>query len=191
MRSEVAKGMPLVREKLVKRGMRGNTLSEMAGRGVIHRVARGVYISVDGEKSEFYDYETASQVVRRGVFTLRSALRLHGLTDENPLRMTMAIPVSSHAPRTTLPIDFVYMKEELLCADVETRNPNGSEFRVFSVERTIVECFKARNKIGINVCVAALREAASKKKLDWNLLWDIMKRCRMTRVMAPYLEGMI
>ena len=189
MRREVAKGMPLVRSELVKRGLRGNTLSEMAARGDLYRVAQGVYVPMAGSRSEYFDYEVASKVVGKGVFTLRSALRIHNLTDENPLRMTIAIAATAHAPKTTLPIDFVYMKDELLSADVETISPNGIPLKVFSVERTIVECFKARNKIGVDVCVAALEEAVRKRKIDWPLLWNAMKRCRMTRVMSPYLEG--
>ena len=189
MRKEVSKGMPLVRSEVVKRGLRGNTLSEMAARGVIYRVARGVYVPASGSHSEYLDYETAAKVVPVGVFTLKSALRIHDLTDENPMRMTMAIPSNSHAPKTILPIDFVYMKKELMSEDVEEFAPNGISIRVFSMERTIVECFRARSRIGINICVAALDDAIAKHKIDWKKLWDAMSRCRMTRIMAPYLEG--
>ena len=108
MRKEVSKGMPLVRAEVVKRGLRGNTLSEMAARGVVYRVARGVYVPASGSCSEYLDYETAAKVVSSGVFTLKSALRIHDLTDENPMCMTMAIPSNSHAPKTILPVDFVY-----------------------------------------------------------------------------------
>lgn len=191
MRKEVNKGNALVRSEVVKNGLRGNTLSEMASRGVLFRVARGVYVPAIGSDSEYFDYETAAKVVKNGVFTLRSALRLHNLTDENPLRMTIAISESSHAPKTTLPIDVVYMKRELLTSDIVEFNSNGGAFLVFSVERTIVECFKARRKIGVGICVAALNEAVENKRLDWNYLWDVMNRCRMTRVMAPYLEGRV
>ena len=191
MRSYVTEGRPLVRSEIVKSGLRANTLSEMAARGVVYRVARGVYVPATGPVSEFFDYETAAKVVKKGVFTLRSALRLHELTDENPLRMTMAIPVASHPPKTTLPIDFVYMTDTLIEQDVEGRTANGSSFRVFALERTIVECFKARKKIGIGVCLAALDEARAKKRIDYTKLWDAMKRCRMVRVMSPYLEGRV
>ena len=191
MRKEVSKGKPLVRAEVIKRGLRGNTLSEMAARGVVYRVARGVYVPASGSCSEYLDYETAAKVVPRGVFTLNSALRIHDLTDENPMRMTMAIPSNSHAPKTILPVDFVYMKKELLSEDVEEFTPNGIMFRVFSVERTIVECFKARSRVGINICVAALDDAIAKRRIDRKRLWDVMSRCRMTRIMSPYLEGRV
>ncbi len=190
MRAEVALGKPLVRSALVMRGMRGNTLSEMNKKGVLFRVARGVYASAIGSTSEYFDYELAGAAVPRGVFTLRSALRLHGLTDDNPMRMTIAIPSNSHKVKTTLPLDFVYMRGDLLSEDVEELSPNGTPIRVFSVERTIVECFKARNKIGIGVCVQALREALDRGNVFFLALWEAMKRCRMTKVMAPYLEGL-
>lgn len=188
MRHEVTKGVPLVRSELVRRGFRGNTLSEMAKSGVVYRVAHGVYAPACGSRSEFFDYELAASVMPKGVFTLRSALRLHGLTDDNPQRMTMAIPSGSHRPKTTLPVDFVYMASALLQKDVEELSPNGVSFKVFTLERTLVECFKARNKIGIGICVAALKEAFQKSVVNRNALWDSMKRCRMTNIMAPYLE---
>ena len=190
MKQEVAKGVPLVRSELVKRGFRGNTLSEMAKRGDVYRVAHGVYAPACGSRSEFLDYELAARVVPKGVFTLRSALRLHGVTDDNPQRMTMAIPSGSHKPKTMLPVDFVYMAPALLNEDCEEWTPNGTTFKVFTLERTLVECFKARNKIGIGICVAALKEAFAKGVVKHNALWECMKRCRMTRVMAPYLEGL-
>ncbi|MCQ2394295.1 MAG: type IV toxin-antitoxin system AbiEi family antitoxin domain-containing protein [Kiritimatiellae bacterium] len=190
MRQEVAQGNPLVRAELTKRGFRGNTLSEMAARGDLYRVAHGVYASTSGSASELFDYELAAKVVPAGVFTLFSALRIHGLTDENPRQMTMAIPAKSHAPKSTLPVEFIYMKPEILAKDVEVKSPHGSEFRVFSVERTIVECFKARNKIGVDVAVRALRDAVSKGKVDFAGLGRVMSDCRMSRVMAPYVEGL-
>lgn len=191
MRHEVSQGRPLVRSELSKRGFRCNTLSEMAARGDIYRVARGVYAQASGSTSEYFDYELATQVAPTGVFTLLSALRIHGLTDENPRRMTMAIPSKSHKPKSTLPMDFIYMKPELLARDVETKNPHGAPFKVFSVERTIVECFKARNKIGVGIAVRALKEAAEKRMVDTSLLGRVMMTCRMTRVMTPYVEGVL
>lgn len=190
MRHEVAKGLPLVRSELAACGFRGNTLSEMAAAGKIYRVARGVYAPVEGGDSAYFDYELAAKAVPKGVFTLFSALRLHGLTDENPRRMTMAIPSDGHAPKVNLPLDFVYMKSELLASDVIERNVERVGLRVFSVERTVVECFKARNKIGVSVAVAALREAANRRLIDFAALGMIMKRCRMMRVMSPYVEGL-
>lgn len=191
MRQEVAKGLPLVRREVMQRGLRGNTLSEMAAQGTLYRVARGVYAPKTGTASSYFDYELASRVVPKGVFTLLSALRLHGLTDENPTRMTMAIPMKSHASKSVLPIDFVYMKNELLESDVvEIKTDNDGALRAFSVERTLAECFKARNKIGVGVAVSALHEAVSKGLVNFSRLGDALKRCRMLRIAQPYLEGL-
>jgi len=190
MRSEVAAGHPLRRSEVIKRGLRGNTLHEMAERGIVKRIAPGVYVSSEGSSSALFDYELAAKIVPRGVFTLLSALRLHGLTDENPQRMTMAISVKGHPPKTTLPLDFVYMTPGLLKDDVVERCDGGASIKVFSVERTIAECFKARNKIGVAVAVAALHEAAQKGLVDFAKLGDVLMRCRMLRVVQPYLEGL-
>ena len=191
MRDEVSLGKPLVRHELQHRGFRGNTLSEMAARGVVYRVAHGVYAPASGSSSAYFDYELAAKAVPKGVFTLISALRIHGLTDQNPQRMLMAIPLKGHPPRTTLPIDFAYMKQDLLSRDVLELSPEGSPFKVFTVERTIAECFKARNKIGVGIAVSALHEAAGRGMINFARLGDVLKVCRMLRVAAPYLEGMV
>lgn len=190
MRREVAAGHPLKRSEVIVRGLRGNTLNEMAARGVVNRIAHGVYAPSEGSESALFDYELAAKVAPQGVFTLLSALRIHGLTDENPQRMTMAIPVNRHAPKTTLPVDFVYMTPALLKSDV-IEWTDGGVFKVFTVERTIAECFKARNKIGVSVAVAALHEATQKRLVDFARLGDVLRRCRMLRVVQPYLEGLV
>lgn len=190
MRQEVARGRPLVREELIRRGFRGNTLSEMTARGVLYRVAQGVYAPCAGAASEWFDYELASKVIPQGVFTLFSALRLHGLTDENPQRMTMAIPTNAHPVKSTLPINFVYIKPDLLARDVVEKMSNGTALRVFTVERTLAECFKHRNKIGVDVAVAALREATQKGLVDFAQLGRVFLVCRMLRIAQPYLEGL-
>ncbi len=177
------------RSHLAKQGFRVNTLSEMASRGTLFRVARGVYVAAEGSSSEYFDYETAAAAVPSGVFTLLSALRLHGLTDENPRRMTMAIPANRHPPKTSLPIDFIYSELSRLSSDVETRTPHDAPFRVFTLERTLVECFRARHKIGVDVAVAALRQAATERRIDFSILFRCMEEGRMTRVMAPYVES--
>ncbi len=190
MRQMVVCGRPLVRGELVRQGFRGNTLSEMAARGVLYRVAHGIYASNAGAPSEWFDYELASKAVPQGVFTLFSALRLHGLTDENPQRMTMAIPADGHPVKSVLPIDFVYMKADLLARDVVEKVSNGTTMRVFSVERTLAECFKHRNKIGVGVAVAALHEAVRKGLVDFARFGRTLVACRMLRIAQPYLEGL-
>ena len=189
MRAEVARGLPLRRSNLAKQGFRVNTLSEMASRGTLFRVARGVYVPADGSPSEYFDYQAAAAAVPAGVFTLRSALRLHGLTDENPRRMTMAIPANRHPPKTSLPLDFVYAEPSRLACDVEIRTPHDAPFRVFTIERTLVECFRSKRKIGVDVAVAAFRQAVAEGRVDFAALSRCMEEGRMTRVMAPYVES--
>lgn len=188
MRHEVLSGRPIVRADLARRGLRVNTLSEMTARGVLYRVSRGVYASCVGAESGLLDYELASRVVPKGVFTLLSALRLHDLTDENPQKMSMAISLKSHPPKTTLAMDFVYMKPELLATDVVEMDSNGTTLHVFTVERTIAECFKHRNRIGISVAVSALHDATEKGILDLARLGRTLMECRMFRIAQPYLE---
>lgn len=190
IREALAQGRPLVRGELERQGMRGNTLSEMCARGEVYRVGRGVYAPADGAFSGLFDYELAAKVAPRGVFTLISALRLHGLTEENPQRMTMAIAQKGHRAKTSLPLDFVYMKPELLGMDVMEMESCGVWLKVFTVERTLAECFKHRNKTGVGVAARALREASSRGLVDFAEFGRVLSRCRMMRVVQPYLEGL-
>lgn len=190
VREVVELGCPIVRGEIERLGLRGNTLSEMNARGMVYRVGRGVYAPAVGAFSGLFDYELAAKVAPRGVFTLISALRLHGLTEENPQRMTMAIAQKGHSPKTTLPLDFVYMKPELLERDVAEMHSRETCLKVFTVERTLAECFKHRNKIGVGVAAKALREASECGMVDFAVFGEVLERCRMLRVVQPYLEGL-
>lgn len=159
-------------------------------RGEARRVSRGLYSSPDAGFSDMADYEMLAMTVPQGVFCLLSALRLYDLTDENPHELYVAIRHGYHPPRIPYPpVCFVYRTEPLFSADIESRRSNGVEIRVYSLEQTLADCFKYRNKIGPDVAVAALREAFGRNLIDRNKLWEAARRCRVTRIMRPYLEA--
>ena len=187
--------------KMLGRGLVDSTALHKAGipfslvyalvkRGEARRVSRGLYSSSDAGFSDMADYEMLAMTVQQGVFCLLSALRLYDLTDENPHELFVAIRHGYHPPRVTYPpVCFVYRSEPLFSAAIETRRSNGVPIRVYSLEQTLADCFKFRNKIGPDVAVSALREAFSRNLIDRNRLWEAARRCRMTRIMRPYLEA--
>ena len=131
-------------------------------------------------------------MVPNGVFTLLSALRLHELTDENPHSLSVMLRQGEHAPSIRTPeVQFFYRKEPQASAGIETRNDSGVTLRVYSLEQTIADLFRYRNKIGLDVAIAALREAARDNRIDWNKLWQAAERTRMTRIMKPYVDAVI
>lgn len=159
--------------------------------GEARRVSRGIYSSANAGYSDMADYEMLAMTVPQGVFCLLSALRLYELTDENPHELYVAIKRGYHPPRVAHPpVCFVYRSEPHYSAEVETRLSNGIPIRVYSLEQTLVDCFKARNKIGLDVAISALREAFNNNMVDRNKLWEAANRCRVSRVMRPYLEAL-
>lgn len=182
-------GIPVSALQMRAREIPSRYFTVLETKGEILRIAPGVYVASDADVSEYSDYEEASVVAPQGVFCLFSALRLHELTDENPHRLHMAIPSKSHPPKTSLPLVFYYACARAYQYGIETRISRGVEIRVYSVEKTIVDCFKARNKIGLDVAVKALREARENHRTDNNKIWDAAQVCRMTKIMRPYLEA--
>lgn len=159
-------------------------------RGEAKRAARGLYSSADAAYSDMADYEMIAMKVPQGVFCLLSALRIYDLTDENPHKLYVAIRHGYHPPRVAYPpIRFVYRSEPLFSAEIVTRRSNGVAIRVYSLEQTLADCFMFRNAIGQDVALAALKEAFSKNRVDRNKLWEAARRCRVTRIMRPYLEA--
>ena len=157
-------------------------------RGEARRLARGVYVSADTGFSDMSDYETLAANTD-GIFCLVSALRLHGLTDENPHDLCMAIKRGYHPPQHChIPITIIY-RTSIYPDSVEIRHSHGVALRIYTVEQTIADCFQYRNKIGLDVAVSALKDAACKQKVDWNKLWEATKRCRVTNIMRPYMEA--
>ena len=159
-------------------------------RGEAIRLARGVYASPDTSYSEMSDYEMLASQTPDAVFCLVSALRLHGLTDENPHELCMAIKHGNHPPRHEhIHVTFIYRKR-LYPDSIEIRQSNGVLLRIYTVEQTIADCFQYRNKIGLDVAIAALKDAVNKQKINWNKLWEAARRCRVTKIMRPYMEAM-
>ena len=174
-----------------KAGIPFSLVYTLVKRGEARRVSRGVYASADAGYSDMADYEMLAMKVPQGVFCLLSALRLYNLTDENPHELYLAIRHGYHPPRITHPpVCFLYRTEPYFSAEIETIRSNGVPIRVYSLEQTLADCFKFRNRIGLNVAVAALREAFNGNQVDRNKLWEAVRRCRVSRIMRPYLEAL-
>ena len=171
-------------------GIPTGVASALVRREVAIRLSRGIYASAETDYSETSDYEVLAMAVPKGVFCLLSALRLHGLTDENPHGLCMALQHGYHAPAVSQPpATFIFRTEPLFSSNIETRMSHGVAIRVYGLEQTLADCFQYRNKIGLDVAVAALRESFEGNRVDRNRLWQAARLCRVTRVMRPYLEA--
>lgn len=163
--------------------------SRLCAEGFIDRIGHGVYSCPAYPSSELITYAEAAAVIPKGVVCLFSALKIHGLTLENPHRIHLALPKGVRPPKHGLPLDIYHFSGDAYAYGIETVHSSDGNFNVYSVEKTLVDCFKFRNRIGLDVAIAALKDAKAKKSVDHAALWKAIRICRMERVMQPYLEG--
>lgn len=156
----------------------------------LKRVARGVYVLPDADLSEHHSLAEACKRVPHGVVCLLSALRFHGLTTQSPFEVWMAIDVKARKPNLeALPLRIVRFSGKALVYGVEEHQVEGVPVRVTSPAKTVADCFKYRNKIGLDVAVEALKDyRRSRKSLDD--LWKAAEAVRVASVIRPYLEAL-
>ena len=177
---------------LAEHGIPRQYLSLLERKGLIRRTGRGLYVPADGKNvTENHTIAEASKRVHGGVICLLSALRLHGLTTQAPFEVWMAIERKSWLPKVEHPpIRFVRFSGRALNEGIQRRKIEGVEVRFYNVAKTVADCFKYRNKIGLDVALEALRECRRQKKATMDELWHFAKVCRVGNVMRPYIEAM-
>lgn len=176
--------------ELVAAGISRSELSRRVAAGQLLRVARGLYAMPDYQGGEHSALVAVAKRAPGVVFCLLTALRIHDLTTQAPFEVWIAIGNKGHPPRLDYPpLRTVRFSEAALAAGVETRQVDGAEVHVTSVAKTVADCFKFRNKIGLDVALEALREARRTRKASADELWRYAKINRVTNVMRPYLEA--
>lgn len=175
---------------MVAAGFSRSRLSRSVAAGQLVRIARGLYALPDYQSSEHGALVTVAKRAPDALFCLLTALRFHDLTTQAPFEVWIAIGNKAHPPRLKYPpIRTVRLSEASLAAGVETHRVEGTKIRVTSVAKTVADCFKFRNKIGLDVALEALREARRTKKVTADDLWRYAKINRVANVMRPYLEA--
>ena len=164
-------------------------LPACAQSGLLVRVARGVY-GLPGQKHS--RAAIACKCVRRGVLCLLSALHIHRLVPREPRTVWMAISPKSRKARIEFPIRFVRFSGRALSGGIEHIELFGvPTLRVYSLEKTIADCFKFRHSISPRIPVAALRQALRQGRCNLNLLREFAAICRVGRLVEPYLDQTI
>lgn len=167
------------------------TLTRLVATGQLERVGRGLYRLPGASASEHETLVAVAAQVPPAVFCLLTALQFHGLTTQLPREVWIAMPRGSHVPRLDYPpLKMVQSSAEAFGAGVEEHVRDRVPLRVYGVARTVADCFKHRNKIGLDVALEALRDALKQKKTTVDELWRYARICRVANVMRPYLEAM-
>jgi predicted transcriptional regulator of viral defense system len=171
-------------------GLRREYVQRLTTRGVLVRVARGLYAVPDAEISSHRSLAEVARAVPAATICLLSALRFHELTTQGPPEVWIALDVHAWRPRRTpFPVRTVYFSGAALTAGVELRKIDGVPVRIYSAAKTVADCFKYRNKIGTEVAVEALKDYLKKHRRGADELWSFAKICRVAKVMGPYLEA--
>lgn len=168
------------------------SLARLVESGKLVKVGRGLYTVADAEFNERQTLLETARLVPKGVICLLSALRFHELTTQNPFEVWIAIEGASRKPvPENVPLNVFRFSGKAFTEGIETHDIEGVQLRVYSPAKTVADCFKYRNKIGLDVAIEALRDAWRQKRTTMDELWRFAKVCRMTNVMRPYLESLV
>jgi predicted transcriptional regulator of viral defense system len=178
-------------QELVRLGVSPEQLRRWVAKGELVRLTRGIYALATQELGEHQSLIEACLRSPQGVVCLLSALAFHKVTTQNPAEIWLAMPQGSRTPKW-LDVDLrvIHLSPHFHAADVETHALRGGSVRVYSLARTVVDVFRFRGAIGLDVSLEAIREATRSKRVSWDELHLAAKARGITGSIRPYLEAM-
>lgn len=190
---QLAQSQTLLRtQDLVARRLPTVALTRLVAAGRLERVARGVYALPGQAASEHRTVAEVALQVPRGVVCLLSALRVHGIGTQAPFEVWLALPQGMSTPRLVRPaLRLVRMSGDGYAQGQMHVAVDGVQVPVFNPAKTIADCFKYRNKIGLDVALEALREGWRQRKVTMDDLFAYAAINRVVNVMRPYLESLV
>lgn len=178
--------------ELKLKGIHQESLQRLLSQGKLVRSGRGIYTLPDIDLTENQSLIEACVRVPHGIVCLLSALRFHELTTQAPYDVWLAIANKARYPKEDLQaLRIIRMSGEAYIAGQEEHHIAGHLVRVYNIPKTVADCFKFRNKIGLDVALEALRESWYSRRTSIDELWHYAKICRVANVMRPYLESIV
>jgi predicted transcriptional regulator of viral defense system len=173
-------------------GFHHEYLRQLCEEGKLVRVGRGLYSLPNPNVTVHHGLAQAGKVVPKGVICLLSALRFHEIGTQAPHEVWIAIDRRSARPRAKYPrMRIVRFSGKSLTEGIDEHNVEGVPVRIYNPAKTVADCFKYRNKIGLDVALEALREVIRKRRCTTDELWRCTKICRVTKIMRPYMEAIV
>lgn len=167
-------------------------LARLTHDGRLVRIGRGLYALPDRRPSEHDSLAEVSAKSSTGVICLISALRFHELTTQQSSEIWLAVPHKAPPPRIAYPpLRIVRMSGAAMAQGIDEIDVAGTTVRVFCVAKTVADCFKFRNKVGLDVALEALRESWQGRRVSMDELWRYAEICRVANVMQPYMESLV
>lgn len=165
-------------------------LYSLVQKGMVERRGRGIYVARNHALTAGHALAQTAKLVPSGVLCILTALRFHGLTTQSPAEVWIALQEKARKPKLDYPrLRIVRFSGAALTEGIEVHSVEGVNIRVYSAAKTVADCFKFRNKIGIDVAVEALRDFSRMHRGGANELTRFARICRVTRVMQPYLDA--
>ena len=172
-------------------GVSRKHLARLCQAGLLRRIGRGLYVLPQAEPTENRTLAEAGKRVPAGVVCLLSALQFHGLTTQAPYEVWLAIDRKAWRPTSAdLPLRIVRFSGDALTQGFNEHRIEGVPVRIYTPAKTVADCFKYRNKIGLDVALEALRDCWKQRRATMDELWQAAKLCRVANVMRPYLESL-
>ncbi len=177
---------------ILQAGFHPDSLIALEREGAVERIGRGLYRLTKYSIASYPDLVTASIQTPRGVICLLSALAFHEATNEIPKYVDIAIPRRTHANWIKYPpVKFYQFAPSTWKAGIVTHEIEGHKVRIYNLAKTIADCFKFRNRIGVNVARDALKIAVTEKGVAPQDIMKYAKICRVGKIVKPILETMI
>jgi predicted transcriptional regulator of viral defense system len=190
----LAEKQPVLRAKdAAHQGIHTSTLTRLTRSGALEKVGPGRYrLAKNKRRTENHDLAVATAAVPRSVVCLISALQFHAVGTQLPAEVWVAVPRGTRVPRVSAPpIRVVNVSTAVFDLGIEEHRIEGQVVRIYSLARTVADCFRFRNKVGLDVALEALTEAWRSKRLKLAELNRIAKKLRVQRVMQPYLDTVV
>ncbi|MFO7957543.1 MAG: type IV toxin-antitoxin system AbiEi family antitoxin domain-containing protein [Candidatus Brocadiia bacterium] len=185
------KGVVSARE-VREMGIHHEYLRRLCADGRLRRVARGLYELPRADVTAHHSLALAARAVPKGVICLISALAFHEIGTQTPHEVWMAIDRRSAEPRVKRPqLRIVRFSGEAMTEGIEEHVVEGVPVPIYSVAKTVADCFKYRNKLGLDVALEALREVLRLQKCSVDELQRYAEICRVSTVIRPYMEAMV
>jgi predicted transcriptional regulator of viral defense system len=173
-------------------GIHPRTLYRMRDAGDLEQLSRGLYRLCGLPKLSNPDLVPVALRIPRGVICLISALAFHDLTTQVPHQVYLALPRGAEPPRMSFPpLRIFWFTEPAFTKGIEVHQIDGVPVRVYRPEKTIADCFKYRNKIGLDVALEALKLYRGRRNTKINDLLRYAAICRVDKIIRPYLEALL
>ncbi len=176
----------------IKLGIHPRVLYKMRDQGILEQLARGVYRLTTIPDFSEPDLVLVSKKIPHGVVCLISALAYYGITTQVPHFVYIAIPVKSRKPKLDYPpIRYFWYSDKVYQTGIETIDMGGYPVKIFNIEKTLADCIKFRNKIGMDVVIEALKIYWHEKKTNMDKLYEYAKVNRVEKILQPIMETIV